>query len=365
MKRGNYIGVVGLFLTLIAVSALLPSCREKPAISNQIVVTAIGLEKRGKEIELSIQAVEALKTSSSLSEQSENATAVYTAKANSVAAALQEFLNEAGRSTYILHNQVIGLGEAIIREDSLFETLDYFFRNPEGRSLVDVVVCRNEPSSLLGISSGNDAIPAEYVAQLLQEGERVGTAVSARLLDIQRSASGMYDVMLPIVEIHEEKPRLNGTMLFKGGYAAGELTEAQTTALLYAADRIDTCLHTVEGVTFSIARSATRLNITPYKDGYTYEFLIDSRAKIVESDRDLTEKEKRRLITLLEERCASQVSEAVEKTVVVYGCDPLGLARQTAREHQNVTQGQAAELLSQGRYEAKAKIHLIESGFLR
>lgn len=365
MKRGNYIGIVGLFLVLITASALLPSCREKPAVTEQIVVTAIGIEKKQQQVQLSIQAIESLKTSASLSEQNESATAVYEAEGKSVSEALQSFLNEAGRSTYILHNQIIALGETIAQENHLFETMDYFLRNPEGRALVDVVICRGNPQSLLSIESGNDAIPAEYVAQLLREGERVGTGTLAQLLDIQRCASGMYDAMIPIVEIQEKTPRLKGTALFKNGYMTGELDEQQTTALLYAANRIKTCLHTVDGVTFRVVRSSTKTKIVPHETGFGYYFSIDSRVDIVESDHVLKSEEKEALLKRLEENCAAKIEETLKKTVGEYGCDPLGLARQTAKEYPNVTQEEAVLLLKQAQFEAQVKVRLVESGFLR
>ena len=100
--------VWSLLLALVIGFALLPSCREKSKINNQIVVTAIGVDAAADGLcKLSIQAIETLKTSGSLSEQNENATRLYEIEAPSVAAALEAFVTTAGRTTYILHNRVI------------------------------------------------------------------------------------------------------------------------------------------------------------------------------------------------------------------------------------------------------------------
>jgi Ger(x)C family germination protein len=366
MKKFNYIGIIGLILTLIAASTLLPSCREKPAISNQVIVTAIGMEQQGDTYRLSIQAVEALKTAGSLSEQSENATAVYRTEGNSVAQALQEFLNETGRSTYILHNQIISLGLEQYRERSLFDSLDYFVRNLEGRSLVNLVICRGDPSALLEIQSGNDAIPSEYVSQLLKEGASWGITKNARLLDAQRASGGMYDLFLPIVTVEDETPRLDGTALFRDGYLVGELNTAQTMGLLFAADEIEKCLYTVEGVTFRITDSRSRLDIRPIQEGFQYTFDISGKADIVETrhGETISSDKKEELTALLEKRICEDVETAVKLAVMEYGCDPLALARQTAKQQEGVTQRQAEELLKQGEYTVTADIRLIESGFV-
>lgn len=365
MKKINYIGILGTVLVIITAAAFLPSCREKPAISNQIIVTGIGLTETDAGCTLSIQAVEALKTAGSLSEQTENATAVYHAKGASVAQALQAFLNEAGRSTYILHNQIIGLGMEQYRNRSVFQTLDYFVRNLEGRSLVDLVICRDDPADLLSIQSGNDPIPSEYVSQLIQEGSDWGIAVKARLLDAQRASSGMYDMMIPLVEVKEKTPRLDGTALFRKGYLAGELTTEQTTGILFAADKIEKCLYTVEGVTFRITASSTKLHIEPFDGAYRYTFSIKGTADITETQTQtvFTQSEKDRLLSLLEEQICVDIQEAVQLAVFKYGCDPLALARRTAKEY-GITQEQASALLPESEYRFSADIRLAESGFL-
>lgn len=365
MKSINYIGIIGLILTLVAVTALLPSCREKPAISNQVIVTAIGMDKEGESVRLSIQAVEALKTAGSLSEQTENATAVYHADGPSVAQALQAFLNETGRSTYILHNQIIALSLSAYTDSSLFDSLDYFVRNLEGRSLVNLVMCRQDPSQLLGIQSGNDAIPSEYVSQLLKEGSQWGLALPSRLLDAQRSSGGTYDLLIPIITMEDNTPRLDGTAVFREGYLAGELNEKYTTGLLFAADEIDRCLYTVEGLTFRITEAHTSLDIRPQGEAFAYQFHVSGKADIVETaaGERFSDAEKERLTTALEQRLCADTLGALRQTMVTLGSDPLALARRTAKQ-QNVSQQQAKELLAQGTYTVTADIRLTESGFL-
>ena len=364
MKANRYVGLLGLLAVAVVCVAVFPSFRKTPSISNRIVVTAIGLEKAGEVYHLSIQAVDALKTAGSLSEQSEKATAVYRAQGESVAQALQSFLNETGRSTYILHNRIIALGLSQCRDTPLEEQLDYFIRNLEGRSSVLPVVCRCDPAELLSIDSGNDAIPAEYVAQLLEEGARCGLAVSARMLDVQRTMSGMYDAVLPIVDVENGVPRLDGTALFREGVLVGELSAEQTTALLLAKDRVEECLIVRDGVTFRLQETDTRLKIDRNEDVFSYVFSVSGTMDIVEVDSPVSKEERQRLTEELSRYITQTVRETMIVVVRVYGCDPLGLSRQTAKQYRTVTQQQALQRLNDGNIEVQTTIHLTESGFL-
>ena len=109
MKKNGRVGSIGLLFVLVIAAALLPSCREKSQISNRVVVTAIGIDDKDGMCGVSIQAIEVLKTSGSLTEQEKNVTSVYSVEGKSVAGALTAFVADSGRSTYILHNKIIAL----------------------------------------------------------------------------------------------------------------------------------------------------------------------------------------------------------------------------------------------------------------
>ncbi len=359
-SRIGYVAVLAIFMLCLCCG-----CRETPTIGEQIIVTAIGMEEQNESVYLSIQAVESLKTAGSLSEQTENATAVYHANGASVAQALQSFLNETGRSTYILHNQVIAMGLSSYADKSIFDSLDYFIRNLEGRSLVNLVMCRHNPSALLGIQSGNDAIPAEYVSQLLKEGVRWGIAVSSQLLDVQRSSSEMYDIGIPILTVEEGTPRLDGTAIFRNGYLAGELTEKQTIGLLFAANDIQQCLYTVNDLTFRLSDVRTSLTIQPDDDRFIYAFHIDGTADIVETagGGQIMEWQKEQEINRLEQQLCTDTQEVVQHTTVTLASDVLALARRTAKDHR-LSQEEAKTRLANATFTVTADVRVTESGFL-
>ncbi len=352
--------VVVLFLTALC------GCSAKSSISDRVIVTGLGIDCRDGRYVLSIQAIEALKTAGSLSEQSETATTVYTAEGDSVAEALQEFLNETGKSTYILQNQVLVISLAQCRAESLFATLDYFIRNQEGRTLVDVVVCRDDPAALLGISSGNDAIPAKYLSQLLEEGNEYTRTVRTRLLDVERASGGMYDAVLPILELRDGTPTLSGTALFRRGHLADELSGAETTGLLIAADDAGQCLYSFDTGAVRCEKVRTRLSVQRRDTGWQYRFEVTAAAQITEKRHSLSAGEYRALLRRLEEAIASDTEAALKKLQQSH-VDALGLARQTALRYRRsgVSAEAVSQALSQSEVAVSVTVTLSDGGLLK
>ena len=343
---------------------VLCGCRPQPAVSEQVIVTGIGIDRRDGRYVLSIQAIEALKTSGSLSEQNYTATAVYTAEGASVTEALQAFLNETGKSTYILQNQILVISMAQCREESLFTTLDYFVRNQEGRALVDLVVCRDDPAALLDVTTGSDAIPAEYVSQLLEEGNRWGRSARARLLDAERASSGMYDAALPILDVKDGTPTLAGTALFREGMLTGELTVTQTTGLLLADGEAEQCLYTVGDTAVQCEEICSELMIMPNGVGWKYRFTVGATVRIVEEGETLPDRQT--LLRQLEEKMEADVVEAMTM-MAEYRVDPLGLARRTAAKYRSsgATQEAVRTVLPQSECTVIVNLSMTDGGFLQ
>ena len=378
MKKESRVGSIGLLFFLIIAIALLPSCREKTQINNRMVVTAIGIDEKEEGCGISIQAIEVLKTSGSLTEQEKNATSVYTAEGQSVAGALKAFVADSGRSTYILHNKVIALGLSQIEKTPLETLLDYFIRNHEGRPLVDMVVCRGEASKLLEVPSESAAIPAEHLARLLEEGYEWGYAVRTRLLDVERALSGMYDASIPIVRVEgeEEEMRihLDGTALFRYGAFAGELDESETRGLLYARGDFRKGLYVLpaagrpegERLTLSVQNASTKVEVEPQGDTAHYRFRITCEAEILEEflTGHLTTDE----IHQAERQLAGVIREETERALAVstgYGCDAAGLGRLTQKRYPSLIKGREEEwtaLLKDCEFDVETEVRITKIG---
>ena len=350
------------WIWLILLPLCLSGCHAQSTVGDRVIVTGLGITENEGTITVSVQAVEALRTAGSLSEQSESATAVYTASGATVAEALQAFLNEAGRRTYILQNQIIVLEESTCRNHALTELLDHFIRTGEGRSTVDLVVCRGDPSTLLGITSDSDAIPAEYVSRMLLESQRLTRAFRTRLLDVERASSGMYDAALPLVEVTDGTPRPVGTMLFRNGIAAGTLTPAETTGLLLAMGEGERCVYTRDGTTLELKDLHRSVRAERTADGWRFHVTVTAASHVTEGKRADAA-----ALTAVEAAIAADIEGALARTYTAYDSDPLGLARLAAARYKNdgITEDAVRAGLHTAAFSASVDLSHTDNGLIR
>lgn len=347
---------------LLLAVLLLGGCKPQGETSGQVIVTGLGIEKQSNGFRLSVQAIEALRIGGSLSEQNESATAVYTAEGGSVAEALQAFLNETGKRAYILQNQLLAVSLEQCHSTSLSETLDYFMRNREGHSQVPLVLCRGDVAPLLSIAAGNDAIPAEYVSQMLIEGNRLSQCTTARLLDVERDLSGTYDAAIPILEMHDNTPQFSGTALFCRGCFAGELTNRETTALLLAAGEGERCLYTHGGATYRLENIRSHIEVLLHENGLEYRVAVSAVSHTAERDTAENAPSLSVAATALEE----EIGNTLMRIVRELHADPLGLSRRAAARYRQsgITAETARAALPNALISVTVKLTHADNGFI-
>lgn len=346
-----------ILLALVLGMSLLPGCRKDSQINSRIVVTAIGIDAgENGGCHLSIQAVEALKTSGSLVEQEDNATEVYECEGATVAAALGRFVTLMGQDTYILHNRVIAIGLEQVQSLSLQSLIDYFVRNHQGRPVADMVIVRGRAADLLKVPSESFTIPSEMLSLMLEEGSQWGNAVRTRLLDVERAISGMYDAMIPIVHVEDEENgaedekkqriEIDGTACFRDGLYQGEVDSAATRGLLFAQDELKKCMYDLEmpafgRLTAEVHVSDTRVKISGSSGKPAFSFHIRCRAEIEESfSPDHIQLERLDEIdALLSSMIKNDVENALDQSIRRYGCDVLGLKRMTMKKAPSMVRG--------------------------
>lgn len=332
MKKQTIHGLVSLIVFVSTLVGLLLGWGQDSVVHNRRVITAVGLSGGTDNYTVSVQAVEALKTAGNLAEQEENATAVYTTGGQTVAAAFQSFLNTSGNRAYVLQNQLLVVSEELCKSRSLFVVLDYFMRNLESNPSVKVVVFRGEPADLLAVNSGNEAVAATALTQLVEEGKRWGICFDSSLLDVERAFSGMHDTALPLIELHEETPRLCGTALFRGGKWAGTFSPFHTTGILAVGNELTKTIWNTNGVAFELDSLKTTIHLEKPNESVKYKFSLSGTAKLLEETTTLTAQQREVLLQQIKKELKNCMQEALQKADDMR-CDVLGLTRRTQQRY--------------------------------
>lgn len=314
--------ITGAAVAALLLAAVVPSCRDTDALSRQTVVTAIGLHSDGERVTLSVQTVEGLKASASLSEQDKTATAVQTVSGRSVAEALTVLGEQTGRAAYTLHNRLVLISEDTCRTAPLSEWI-----GSDVLALsVPIAVCSGDPKAVLEAENGNDAIPSDHVVSLLREGEHCGVSAFRTVLDVRRALSGMYDAVLPILSVRDGRVMTDGVALFRDGWMVGRLSAAQTVGLLLLGDELREWVTVIDGVTYRLENVRTRI-----RAGDTVYVMLEGRVRAVEQKTDARPSEKA-VEHLLRDRLQSTL-----RALDAVDCDPLGLSRRSVQVKPSLT----------------------------
>lgn len=336
MKKETIHGLASVIVLVCTLAGLLLGWGQDSVVRNRRVITAVGISGSTSDYTVSVQAVEALKTAANLAEQEMGATDVYSSNGQTVAAAFQNFLSSSGNRAYVLQNQLLVISEELCKQRSLFVILDYFMRNSESNPSVRVAIFRGEPADLLAVTSGSEAIAATALTQLVEEGKQWGLCFDSTLLDVERAFSGMYDVALPLIELREGTPKLNGSALFCDGKWAGTLDIPHTTGILAAGNKLNRTTWNVNGTVFELHSLKTTLQIEKQEAFVKYTFSLSGKAKLLEETAALTVQQRKTLLQQIEKELKTSMQESLQKADTAR-CDVLGLTRRTQQRYPNET----------------------------
>ena len=344
-----------LLVAVLLGFTMIPSCREKSQINNRVVITAVGIDDaQDGGCAVSIQAIEALKISGSLTNQEDNATGIYETQGESVAAAMKSFVLQTGRNTYLQQNRAIVLSLDQGKKQPLQTTLDYFMRNAESRPGVYLAVSRGSPEEVLGVKTSSYTIPSDYLTTLLREGQSWGYSAGTTLLDVERALSGMFDAYLPIVRVEgsgdDASIHMDGTAVFREGEFVGELDAQETRGLLFlqnALERSTVAVNRDNGasVTLELQKSHTGISVSRKGDAAAFTIRVSAQAEIAEeSEGDIVKtSELQSLNEQLAQTIEKEIRAAIDKTVMEYGCDVFGFGRRVMKKEPGLIRGHEDE----------------------
>lgn len=165
---------------IILVIFFITGCWNYNELNTLAITTAMGIDKKGDDYEVSILIANAKnKQASSDSANSQNI--VYTAKGKTISEALKNIELKNPRKTYIGHLSSLIISEKVAKE-GLINSLDLFLRNSESIKRFYVIIARNvKAKDILKIISPLEAFPAQTITNNIKSSSET-QAVSIKVL---------------------------------------------------------------------------------------------------------------------------------------------------------------------------------------
>lgn len=181
---------------------LLTGCYDYRELSDLAIITAISIDKVDDNLKIAIQVVNPKKEQDTTS-TNEPDFVTYTSSAKTVQEALRKVVNDSPAKLYGSHMEILIISEKVA-ENHLNEILDFFSRDPEPRSEMNIFIAKNsDPKDELSIITPLINLPSTKILSSLEANVRyLGTSQDISLNYVIDCYLNPYkELTLPTLEI--------------------------------------------------------------------------------------------------------------------------------------------------------------------
>ncbi|SFA92941.1 spore germination protein KC [Cohnella sp. OV330] len=273
----------------LAVCLMLSGCWDRTELNELAITSATSFDKTDKGWTISYQVIIPSAISSGYGSGASGGGSapitVYTTSGKTIREAVSRSVLESPRQLYFAHNRVLIVSERAARA-GMNAILDVYFRQPEARETVNILIAEGDPSRMLRQLFAMQRISGEGLQSLIAKESRIDSMLPAvKVYEFAMSIVGdARSGVLPEIYIGGS-PDVNGTdqlsktsltarlklgrlALFKADQMVGWLNQREALGVSFIADRIKFATfafpcgnrgQTEQLGTFRITKSSTKL----------------------------------------------------------------------------------------------------------
>ncbi|MFD2116723.1 Ger(x)C family spore germination protein [Paenibacillus yanchengensis] len=305
-----------LTLMFILLSVVLTSCWNKDELNDLAIVIGLGLDKKGDEIEITVQVVDPTQVASKTSASSGFTPVVlYSSTGKSVPDAVGRLTEKLPRKIYFAQLWVVIISEQIGKEEGVLHLIDFLERNPDFRNdFYFAVAHKVSAKQLLSVITSLDRIPAKNMFQKIKIAQEKWSPVSAKHLDDM-----LNDLLLPGKELvlnsfsisgdmkkgaslknleeigNETNILLNGLAVFKDDKLIGLLNESESRGYSILTNQLHQTISVLDCedgngvITLQTLRSKSKIKANKKADGrFQIEVPVRVEADVISSECSFT-----------------------------------------------------------------------------
>ena len=167
-------------LIVLVFSIFMTGCWQYIELNDIAIVTAVGIDKEGKEYHLSVQIVNAKKQTKDYSAAEESLVTVYDAKGKTLGEALNKISLESPFELYFGHIDMVVIGEATARL-GIREYIDFLIRDRDVRKNYSLVVAKEKKAfDVLQILTPLETLPTINLINIIKTAQETSGYTSYR-----------------------------------------------------------------------------------------------------------------------------------------------------------------------------------------
>lgn len=348
-----------LLLFLVCSTLLLVGCWSAREIEDLAFVMAMGIDSDPKGVRITYQLAVPAPGGEAAGARGGAQSPVWAASvaAPSIAEVMLHLPAVLGKVPFTGHTLVVVIGEDYAR-DGIGELLDFLARDRELRARVRLAVSFGEAREVLEAEPRIEAMPAEYLFNLLRQGEEAGIVPPADSLSVRIAYANRprLQIRLPALQPvpppapgeaapaeAEEKPpatavELKGTAVFRDDKLVGFLDERESRGVAWLTGNLRMAavtVHREEGPIVQVANySSVRFSARKDNGGYRLHARVSQDGNLTawpHPEQIITHALLKQIEADLAEVVADEIKSALERLRQEFNADILGLGEQMRR----------------------------------
>lgn len=387
MKKVKLLFVFGLIF-------MMSGCYNYRELNQLAITSAIGIDKKGDEYEVSIQVMNTQKQGSDGSTSgSQPKFITYKEKGKTLQRAFRNIVLESPRRLYANHISLLVISEEVAKE-GLSDVLDLLFRDSESRKQFSVLISKNSTSyDVLEILTPLETLNAKNITDsIIADSQFLGVSEQINYEMLMDSyLNNKKEIVLPTIEVigsikegentdnlqdssPETKVLLSGYSIFKGDKLIGYLDNENSINLGFVRNQIENTIIDYKCskenyMAIELVNSKTSLETKKNKLEVTLKIEGQGNINEINCDLDIT---KNKTISSLEKKINKKLENEIKDTVKlinkkynsdVYGFEDL-FYKNNPTFYKKMKKKYGDEFINEIDFKVEANIKLFSKGNL-
>lgn len=341
---------------ILALSLMTAGCWDRKELNELAITSATGFDVEDNQWIISYQVIIPSSISSGMggagSSSGRSPVTVYSSKGRTIREAVAHSLLESPRRLYFAHNRVMVVSERAAKI-GLSPILDVYFRQPDSRETVNMVITKGSPKRILEQLMPTSRISGQGIQEIISlESENGSLLPSVKVYEYASAIVGdSRSALLPEILIsgtpdittteqtnktsQSSKLRLGQLAVMKEDKLAGWLTHKESLGVAFITNKVKTvniafsCGESDrKDSTFELLRSSTKIEPKQSDGRFTVSITVDGKGTLEETECPL-DLHKPEVIAELEKQLVKEIEGSIRAATLAsrrYKSDVLGFA---------------------------------------
>lgn len=348
---------------------------------NIVVGIAVDFDKENNEYKMSYEVADLL----TAEKRSNIGSRIITSEGKNLFDAARNAKKKEQDRLYFGSSYVLVISQQFAKEEGIFDAIEWFLRDGECRETMCVALSQEDTAGvILEKDEKMSGIMSSIIHDIVtKDKSSTASTVHMQLYDIYNMLKSKGNAAI-LPALHKTKngdrevTEVNGSAVFKGDKLAGFLTPEESRYVLFAEDRLEGGILTLDmlgrktdDIALEIFRSDTKKSFS-YEQGrlkVKIESSIDVAVAENHEELDVTNKE---VIKRIEEAAVGMIEEKIKAVVVKvqqeYQADIFGFSDMIYKRDLKLWEELEPhwnEVFSNIEIEVTSKVHIVNSGFIK